>query len=426
MRLHIIGINYWPEMTGIAVFSTGRAEHLAAAGHDVTMCAAVPYYPQWRVPAEYRGLKFRRETRAGVTVLRCPLYVPSAVNPIRRVLHEASFIASAFIRSLFAPRPDILFVVSPPLGLAIAAAILGWLWRVPYVFHVADLQPDTALDLGMVRPGRFARLLYAVERLGYRRAAIVSTLTVPMRARIIAKGIPAENVKLFADWADPQLFAIDGGRAGRIRQELGLGEAFLVLHAGNMGVKQGLDVVLDAAHETRSDPGIVYLLVGDGAMRPHLEARAREMGLDNVRIAPLLDHERFLQVLAAADVCLVTQQRTVADVVFPSKVLTLLSAGKPVVASVTGGSAVADVSAGAAAGMVITPEDGAALAAAIETLRCDRPRRDAMAAAGRAYAQRHWERTETLRYLTETVERVVKAPPAGSPAPRAANSRPPG
>ena len=93
----------------------------ASAGHDVTMCAAVPYYPQWRVPAEYRGLKFTREARAGVTILRCPLYVPAAVNPIRRVLHEASFIASAFLRSLFCRRPDILFVVSPPLGLAIAA-----------------------------------------------------------------------------------------------------------------------------------------------------------------------------------------------------------------------------------------------------------------------------------------------------------------
>ena len=426
MRIHIIGINYWPEVTGIAVFSTGRAEHLASAGHDVTMCAAVPYYPQWRVPAEYRGLKFTRETRAGVTILRCPLYVPAAVNPIRRVLHEASFITSAFLRSLFSPRPDILFVVSPPLGLAIAAAILGWLWRVPYVFHVADLQPDTALDLGMVRPGRFARLLYAVERLGYRHAAIVSTLTEAMRARIIAKGIPAEKVMLFADWADPQLFALAGGQSGTIRQALGLGDAFLVLHAGNMGVKQGLDVVLDAAQDTRSNPGIVYLLVGDGAMRPHLEARARAMGLENVRIAPLLDHARFLQVLAAADVCLVTQQRTVADVVFPSKVLTLLAAGKPVIASVTGGSAVANAIAGAGAGMVVTPEDGGALVAAIETLRRDSALRNRMAAAGRAYAQHHWERTATLRHLTDTVERLAKPSAAGTPAPTAVNSGPPG
>jgi len=426
MRVHIIGINYWPEVTGIAVFSTGRAEHLASAGHDVTMCAAVPYYPQWRVPAEYRGLKFRREARAGVTILRCPLYVPSAVDPIRRVLHEASFIASAFLRSLLCRRPDILFVVSPPLGLAIAAVVLGWLWRVPYVFHVADLQPDTALDLGMVRPGRVARLLYAVERLAYRRAAIVSTLTEAMRARIIAKGIPAEKVVLFADWADPRLFALAGGQSDPIRPELGLGDAFLVLHAGNMGVKQGLDVVLDAAQQTRSNPGIVYLLVGDGAMRPHLERRAGALALDNVRIVPLLDHERFLRVLATADVCLVTQQRAVADVVFPSKVLTLLAAGKPVIASVTGGSAVANVIAGAGAGMVVSPEDSDAVVTAIEALRRDAPLRAGMSAAGRAYASRHWERTATLRYLADTVERVAESSSTGAPAATAAKSRPRG
>jgi colanic acid biosynthesis glycosyl transferase WcaI len=304
--------------------------------------------------------------------------------------------------------------------------ILSWVWRVPYAFHVADLQPDTALDLGMVGPGRLARLLYAVERLAYRHATIVSTLTGAMRARIVAKGIPEEKVVLFADWADPRLFTLAPGQSDPIRQELGLGDVFLVLHAGNMGVKQGLDVVLDAAQQTRSNPAIVYLLVGDGAMRPHLEARARSLGLDSVRFVPLLDDERFLRVLAAADLCLVTQQRSVADVVFPSKVLTLLAAGKPVIASVTGGSAVANAIAGAGAGMVVPPEDGGALATAVEALREDLPRRERMGAAGRAYASAHWERTATLRSLTDTLERVAQTASPGVLAPAAAKRWPRG
>jgi colanic acid biosynthesis glycosyl transferase WcaI len=125
-------------------------------------------------------------------------------------------------------------------------------------------------------------------------------------------------------------------------------------------------------------------------------------------------------------VCVVTQQRTVADVVFPSKVLTLLSAGKPVVASVTGGSAVANVVAGAGAGMIVTPEDGGALAAAIETLRADPSRRASMSAAGRGYASQHWERTRTLSYLSEMLQRVVRPSAAGAVATRAAGSRPNG
>lgn len=408
MRIHIIGINYWPEATGIAVFSTGRAEHLASRGHEVTLCAAVPYYPQWRVLKGYRGIRFRRETRAGVTVLRCPIYVPSVVTPVRRVLHEASFVAAGFCRSLLCRRPDVLLVVSPPLGLGIVAAILSRLWRVPYVFHVADLQPDTALDLGMVGQGRLARLLYAVERLAYRRAALVSTLTESMRARIVAKGVPAEKVALFADWAEPQLFtlAADAGSKA-IRHELGLDDAFVVLHAGNMGVKQGLDVVLDAAQRTRSFPDIRYVLVGDGAMRPYLETRARTLALTNVTFLPLLPNDRFLQLLAGADVCLVTQRRTVADVVFPSKILTLLAAGKPVIASVAGGSAVARVVAEAGAGTVVASEDAACLADAIDALQRNPSRRREMSAAGRAYARAHWERTATLSHLAETLQRTV-------------------
>lgn len=410
MRIHIIGINYWPEATGIAVFSTGRAEHLAASGHEVTMCAAVPYYPWWRVQDGYRGLRFRRERRNGVTILRCPLYVPSAVTSAKRVLHEASFIATAFLRSLFSRRPDVLVVVSPPLGLAVVGALLGRLWRVPMVFHVADLQPDTALDLGMMRPGRVARLLYAVERLAYRRAAIVSTLTEAMRTRIVAKGIAPEKVVLFEDWADPPLFDLTADDAARaIRQELGVGDALLVVHAGNMGVKQGLDVVLDAAERARTDPGIVYVLVGDGAVRPQLEARARRLDLPNVKIVPLLPRDRFLALVAAADVALITQQRVVADVVFPSKVLTLLAAGKPVIASVTDGSAVAKAIGAAGAGLVIEPENGERLAHAVRALQSDAARRSTMSAAGRAYARAHWERSNALSFLTRTLEGLIVA-----------------
>ena len=142
MRILVLGINYWPEETGIAVFNTGRCEYLAAQGHQVTMCTGFPYYPQWRVPEEYRRKLFAREGRHGVTILRSYLYVPRRVTSVRRVLHEASFIASSCLRALGERKPDLLFVVSPPLGLAVTAVLLSRLWKIPYIFHVADLQPD--------------------------------------------------------------------------------------------------------------------------------------------------------------------------------------------------------------------------------------------------------------------------------------------
>lgn len=405
MRIHMIGINYWPESTGIAVFSTGRAEYLATQGHQVTMCTAVPYYPEWRISGEYRRRMFATERRNSVKILRCPLYVPSVVTPFRRVLHEASFVVAALLRSLLCRRPDVLFIISPPLGLAVVAWFLSrfW-WRVPYVFHVADLQPDTALDLGMVKPGTVARLLYAVERLAYRRAAVVSTLTEAMRARIVAKGMPAEKVRLLPDWTDPELFELPAPADGRpLRREFGLADQFVVLHIGNMGVKQGLEVVLAAAERSRHVEGVTYVLVGDGAMRPMLQAHAQARGLSNVWLIPLLPREPFLGLLALADVCLVTQQRTVADVVFPSKVLTLLAAGKPVIASVSAASEVARVVAAAGAGQVVTPEDPDALGAAVEQLRRDAVLRGRMAAAGRSYARRAWDRETTLQSMLLTL-----------------------
>jgi colanic acid biosynthesis glycosyl transferase WcaI len=416
VRVHIIGINYWPEQTGIAVFSTGRAEYLAAKGHQVTMCTAVPYYPQWRVLEEYRGRGFRRESRAGVDIHRCPLYVPRRVTTVRRMLHEASFVVAAFLRSLCAPRPDVVVVVSPPLGLAVAAVLLSLWWRVPYLFDVEDLQPDTAVDLGMVRPGLFTRILYAVERLAYRHAAAVSTLTESMRERIIEKGVSPATVQRLGLWVDPELLTLDVQQPdAELRRELGVGDAFLVLHIGNMGVKQGLDVVIEAARSAPEDAEIRYVLVGDGAVRAALEARSRDLGLSNFSIVPLMPRDRFLRLLATADVCLVTQQRSVADVVFPSKVLTLLASGKPVVAAVSPESAVARAITAAGAGIVVEPENPAALRDAIERLRDDLEMRRRMGARGREYSRRQWDRESTLQRLESTLERLALSSATAEP-----------
>jgi colanic acid biosynthesis glycosyl transferase WcaI len=409
MRVLFLGINYWPEQTGIAPFNTGRCEYLAALGHDVTMCTALPYYPEWRVPAAYRRRPFAVEERNGVRILRCPLYVPARVTPARRILHEASFVVSSCLRSLATRPPDVLMTVSPPLALGLAARLLGRFWRVPFLLHVPDLQPDAAADLGMLPPGRLLRVLYAVERGNYRAAACVSTLTEGMRERIVAKGCPPAKVAVLPDWADPSLFDVPAtGGGAAFRREHGIGDRFLAVHCGNMGVKQGLDVILGAAE--RADPGrTLYLLVGDGAVRPALQSAARARGIAAVRFLPLQPRAAFLELLAAADVALVTQQRTVADVVFPSKVLTLLAAARPVIASVAATSEVARVVTRAAAGSVVAPEDPATLDAAVAALAADSAQRAAMGQRGREYARRTWERGRVLGDMAARIAAVVAA-----------------
>jgi colanic acid biosynthesis glycosyl transferase WcaI len=340
MRILYLGINYWPDETGIAPFATGRCEYLAACGHEVIACVGPPYYPQWRVQDEYSGRFFSRERHNDVTILRSWMYVPREPRSLKRILHECSFVCSSMVRALANKRPDLLFVTSPPLGLAAGAIVLSRLWQVPYVLHVADLQPDVALDLGMLAAGRLIRALYRLEAGAYRNAAMISTLTEAMRRRIVAKGPPSEKVALFPDWADSQLFSIAASENPR---SVAPGAPFTVAHFGNMGAKQGLEVVVEAARLSRDDPGILYLLVGDGAERPALESRVQALNLPNLRFLSLQPRARFLELLAQSDVCMVTQRRTVADVVFPSKMITILAAARPVIASVGAGSEVARV-----------------------------------------------------------------------------------
>lgn len=407
MHILFIGINYWPEETGIAAFTTGRCEYLASRGHQVTIYTTFPYYPDWRTMDGYRRHLLMRERRNGVDIRRSWIYVPKTVTSLRRVIHEASFIATSFLRSLPKSRPDLVIAVSPPLGLAVSAVMLSRRWRVPYMFHVADLQPDAAVDLGMLSSGRVVKLLYGVERMAYRHAAVVTTLTPAMRRRILLKGIAENKVSLCSDWAESALFDLPLTGGGEVfRKTHGLRDRFLIVHAGNMGVKQGLDVVLRAAEiARRAHPEMAFLLVGDGAMRAKLEHAARRLELDNVRFMPILPVSLFRDMLAASDVCLITQQKTVADIVFPSKVLTLFAAGRPVVASLTSGSEVARVVREANAGLIAPAENPQALLDAIRDLYTNPHKRAAMKTNGREYARKHWDRE---RILTEFEARLVE------------------
>ncbi len=397
MDILALAMNYWPEMTGSAVFTTGKCEYLASAGHRVTVCTAFPYYPEWRISSEYSHRIFAKQAHNGVDIVRTLLYVPRRPTAIRRILHEASFVASSLASAISRRRPDVLFVASPPLGNAATAMLLKRRWKIPYVFHVTDLAPDTAVDLGMLPRAGISRALYALERMAYRQAAFVSTLTEAMCRKIVAKGFDPSKVRLLPDWADPELFMVPPGSEGQLfRTRFGLEGKFLVVHAGNMGAKQGLDVILRAAERCR-EPGVIFLLVGGGAARADLEAQAAQLRLSNVMFLPLQPRETFLEMLAASDLCLIAQQRTVGDIVFPSKTLTLLAAGRPVVASLSPGSEIARVMTESGGGVVVAPEDPAALLDAVMRLREDPARRASMGERGRAYARVHWDRDRILR-----------------------------
>jgi colanic acid biosynthesis glycosyl transferase WcaI len=400
LKILILSINYWPEVTGIGAFTTYRAEHLVASGHEVEVCTTFPYYPEWKVPPSYAGKIAQNEERNGVKIVRSYAYIPNPVTAMKRVVFEASFISSATLRALGRKRPDVLLVVSPPLGLAASAIFLSRLWRIPYVFDVEDLQPDAASDLGML-PGWALRFLYRVEEAAYRHARLVTTLTPSMRKKIVDKGVPNEKVELLEPRMDDSLVDLVVEEGSAFRQRYHLEEKFLVTHSGNMGVKQGLDVVLGAAALNRGDDSMLFLFVGDGADCGRIQRRAAELKLQNVKFLPLLSQQDFRGLLAASGICLVTQQQSVSEIAFPSKIVTYLAAGRPIIASVNPDCEVARVVRESGAGRVVDAEEPEALSFALQEMR--REDLSKFSENAREYARLRWSSVRVLGHLERSL-----------------------
>lgn len=380
----LVSINFTPEPTGIAVYSTGLATHLARAGWRVTVHTTFAYYPQWRKQPADRYRALRTERIAECKVVRTWAYVPTRPTAIRRILHEASFALATALAVLFSRTPQLTIVVSPPLPTAPIVLLLARLKGSRTLLHIQDLQPDTALELGMLRPGLATTVLHAIERLTYRLAHTVSTVSDGMRRRIERKGVPDTKLLVLRNWANDEAVR-PAPKTTPLRIEWGLDDRFVVLYAGNLGVKQGLEVLLDAAASCTDAP-ITFVIVGDGGERLALESRARDRGLLNVRFHSVVPVERLPELLATADLCVIPQRAGLSDLVLPSKLGNILASARPVVAAAEPGSDLARVIEEARCGRVVPPGDAAAFAAAIEAMRLA-PDLVAMGEHGRRYMQ---------------------------------------
>lgn len=330
MRVIVWGINYAPEFTGIAPHSVALCEFLRGQGHDVEMVTSFAYYPTWQKRPEDRGRLYRLDLVNGVRVHRCWHFVPVKVSALKRILHEGSFVFTSTLRALTLPRPDVYVVVSPPLLLGVAAWFVATLKGAPFVFHVQDMQPDAAVGLGMLKPNWFTRALYGLEAFAYRHAARVSGITRGMLKTFAGKGVPESKLIYFPNAIDLQSEE-PGPARGEFRKRHGFAaDEFLAVYAGNLGVKQGLEILLQTAPLLR-DERIRLLVCGDGAQREALSAHAREMKLPNFSMLPLQAGRDYRALLVDADLCFITQQAGAGNSFFPSKLLGLLAESKPVV-----------------------------------------------------------------------------------------------
>ena len=402
MRILFHALHYGPDPGGAGPFNSQLGAWLVERGHEVTVISTPPHYPQWEVAEAYRGRGAVHEVIDGVDVHRVPLYVPSAeeLGARTRILHETSFNVSSLRRlvpELFTrPGYDLVLSICPPLQTAVSGLSYARARRIPFVFFLHDLQVDQAVDLGMIRNPRAVRAMYAIERSILRRSSLVATHTPEMRRRVIAKGVDERDTVLLPTWADTDTIT-PAERDNDFRRELGVDlDTTLVLYAGGMGEKHGLDTVLEAAHELDDRTDIEFVLIGAGPKRAELEAAAARMQLHHLRFWPLQPLDRMPEILAAGDVHLVIQKGDAADLMMPAKLTSILAAGRASVGTAVPGTAVAEVLEGEGAGVVVAPDDPAALAAGIARLAADPDLRTRLGEGARSYAERVLSRDVVL------------------------------
>ncbi len=397
MRILLHGINYSPELTGIGKYTGEMAVWLAAQGHDVRVVTAPPYYPQWQIADGYAN-KWQVDQTEGVVVYRCPLWVPSKVSGLKRIIHLASFAVSSFpvMLSQIIWRPDVVWVVEPPLFCAPQAWLVARLSGAKAWLHIQDYEVDAAFDLGLLKGATLRNAVSAGERWLMRRFDRVSTISKRMASRALSKGIAADRVVLFPNWVDLSGFSLSDldsalqSSDSLYRMELGIAqEAIVALYSGNMGGKQGLEILAQVASMC---PEVVFMFCGQGAGRADLATLCD--GLTNVHFLDLQPLSRLGEFLAMVDIHLLPQRADAADLVMPSKLTGILASGRPVVATAHLGTELADVVVGC--GLVVDPENGEAFATAINQLAQDAQLRATLGSAGRAYAQAHLDKEAVL------------------------------
>ncbi|MCA1661993.1 MAG: WcaI family glycosyltransferase [Novosphingobium sp.] len=406
MRILIVGLNYAPEPIGIGPYTTGLAEWLAGRGHEVEVVAGRPYYPRWRTYPGFRLPFWRRSRENGVTIVRCPHYVPRQPGGLRRIVHHLSFAAAALPVAAWRAwrgRPAVVIGIAPSLLSGPVARLAARLGRARLWLHLQDFEADAALATGLVGVGPLAGALAALERAALGAADRVSTISPAMVARLRAKGVAPESTFELRNWANAPPA---NGRAN-YRREWGLGERTVALYSGSLGRKQGAQVILDAARRLRGRDDIVFAICGEGPELPALKAEAA--GLTNVRFHPLQPAARLMELLETADIHLLPQVDAAADLVLPSKLTNMLASGRPVVATAAAGTGLAEEIEGC--GIAVPPGDGAALAEAIVGLTDDRQLAARLGAAARARAGERWSREAILGGFEAQLRALAAAPP---------------
>ncbi|HEY5484082.1 MAG TPA: glycosyltransferase [Propionibacteriaceae bacterium] len=412
MRVLIIGINYHPEPTGIGPYTAGLAEHLAARGDEVTVLTGLPNYPGWRLMRGAPRRLIETERLGGVTVIRAAHYVPARQTAVKRALYEGTFGLTGLIASLRLQRPDAILGVVPSLSGGILARLTGQRLRARYGLLFQDLIGPAARQSGISGGDAVARATSAAEAWAAAESRAIGIVAESFAPYVASLGAPAERIHHVPNWS--RLVRPSLSRAETRRRFEWPDDIQVVLHAGNIGLKQGLEQVVDAAR-LAADCGepVRFVLAGDGSQAGAL--RAMGAGLPTLGFLPIQPEGLHASLLAAADVLLLSERATQLDMSLPSKLTSYFAAGRPIVAAVPLAGASAREVERAGAGVTVPAGNPGAILDALVHLRTDDALAARLAAAGPPYADANLGAAACLARaatLVDAIARVATPTPA--------------
>jgi colanic acid biosynthesis glycosyl transferase WcaI len=405
LRILVVAPYYAPDLGPSAPLFTMLCTALAERGHQVTVIAAVPHYPSGQVPAEYRGRGVLHSSEDGVEVIRVPVPSVERVRLRQRLLQFLAYQLGA----TWAGRGrdfDAVLVANPALWTGLPFACLAVLRHRPAIFSVHDVYPDVGVKLGIFRQRGVIAAVARLEQYCLNHAAVVRILSDSFRPALHDLGVPDDKLALVYDWVDTE-FVQPLPRDNEFACEHGLLDRFVVLYAGNIGLSQGLEHVLTAAQLLSHDEHLLFVFVGDGTGRERLMEEAAQRQLANVRFLPFQPRARLPQVLATADVGLVSLQHGIGFGSLPSKTFSILASSRPVIAMVDEGSETWNLVQRAEAGLCLPPEAPELLAQAIVTLARDPQTCRNLGINGRRWAECHHSARSAAKEFEKLILRAV-------------------
>lgn len=398
--------HYAPEEVSGAILATELAEDLVKRGHQVTFIACAPNYPNGIVFPSYKNALCKSEMLNEVRIIRTWSYITPRKGFFQRALNIGIFSISAFFGGLIAGKADIIMSYSPPLPLGISAWLLSCFYRIPWVLRVEDLYPEAAIAAGVLRNRLVIRIFNWLERFIYNKADHISLISEGFQRNLLKKGELSQKLSVASVWADPDLI-FPMPKDNEFREKLNLTGKFVVMYAGALGHSSVLEDILEAANLLRQNEEIIFLIIGEGVKKESLMLMAKSHQLENALFLPFQPREHFAEMLAAADLCMVTLNPASANYSMPSKIFSFMSSERPILAITPASSEVADLLRIWSCGINVPPGQPALLSEEIMRLSKQPSYLEILGKNGRQALINHYSRTRCVSLFEQTLEQVA-------------------